>query len=237
MISSRGVISLQASERDALWLHLLWGLLVAGALALPSGPPQGMRIFLLLVAYATAAVALAVRRGYGQWLEDLAVLIPLSALQIFPDWFLSKVLGVLAFPDPTFPKIGTVTAYMAGMWTVPLFLAVLVGRGVEARDPRFLDRAAGRPMARMAAAAAAAFLFVGAEATLWRLEIWHAVGVYQVGHVALYVVVPEVLLGVAVYEACRWAEGRRWWEKLTVAVVVMWLYLGMLAFFYLLTTF
>ena len=235
MISSLDVIPSERNERDVLRLHLVFGLVVVAVLALPgSTPAWGVRIFLLLVAYDTAALILAVRRGHGRWLQDLSVLMPLSALQIFPDWFLSAGLGILVFPDATFPKIGTVTAYMALMWTVPLFLIVQVARAVEDRDLWGPGRPARRGLARVAAALTAALLFITSEATFWRLDLWQAVNVQQVGHVALYVVLPEIILGVAAYEACHWAAGRRWRAKAAAALTVMWIYLGTLAFFYLL---
>lgn len=228
------MVSLQQRERDACLFHLVFVVVAVLLLWSPGGLPQGWRIFILLVAYPVGLLALAHRREHHLWKQDLALLVPLSALQVFPDWFLSSVLGVLVFPDATFPKIGTVTAYMAGMWTIPLFVVVVVARGVEERDLWGTDRVANRRLARLAAATTAGLLFVGAEATLWRLDIWHAVEVHQIGSVALYVVVPEILLGVTTYEACRWSARRPWFHKVTAALAVMWIYLGSLSTFFLL---
>ena len=49
----------------------------------------------------------------------------------------------------------------------------------------------------------ALIIFGGAEATLWRLGAWVALDVVMVGHVALYVVPPEMLLGWTTFYAYR----------------------------------
>ncbi len=89
------------------------------------------------------------------------------------------------FPDVGGPRIDTVNASMAGMWTIALFPVVFLGLRVEARS--------GRRAALAAVAVATFVVFVGSEAVAWGIPIWHAQNVAMVGGV--YVVIPEILLG------------------------------------------
>ena len=75
-------------------------------------------------------------------------------------------------------------------------------------------------------------LFVGSEAVLWRVPVWYAEGVTQLGHVALYVVIPEVLLGIGAYLVFLATEERPVWARLAGAFVLMVFYQGGLTFFY-----
>jgi len=155
-----------------------------------------------------------------------AFVLPVSVLQVLPDWFLSAALGVLVFPEDGFPKIGTVSGYMAGLWTIPLFVVVLTGRAVEAR--------AGVVAGAWTAALTALGVFWASEETLWRVPVWHARDVATVGHAAVYVLVPEAILGAAAYDAYRLAAGRHPSTKLLRAGTVTLVYTGALAVAYLL---
>ena len=102
---------------------------------------------------------------------------------------LSAELEVLGLPDVGGLRINTVNASMAGMRTIALFPVVFLGQRVEAR--------VGRRAALAAVATASFVVFVGSEAVAWRIPTWHVQNVAMVGGAALYVVVPEILLGLA----------------------------------------
>jgi hypothetical protein len=151
---------------------------------------------------------------------------PLSVFQVVPDWFLADVLGVLAFPDVGIFRIGAVSGYMAGLWAVPLFVIVYVSLRVHEMRSRWAGD--------VTAVVLALVIFGSAEATLWRLGAWVAQGVTTVGHVALYVLPPEMLLGWTTFYAFRRVSHRPFHQKLGAATLVMLIYLGSLCASYLL---
>jgi DNA-binding transcriptional LysR family regulator len=143
-------------------------------------------------------------------------LLPLSVFMVLPDAFLAAHLGVLEFPDTGSPYLGPVPLFMAGLWVIPLFLTVKAG---ERRG------AAG-------AALAALVIFTAAEATLWAVPVWHARDVAQIGHVAVYLLVPETILGVSTWLAWRASRYSGPAVQALSAAAVMVLYLGNCALFW-----
>ena len=127
--------SLDRSERHALVFHALFAAAVVGVLSAPVAT-LGARVWALVLGYNLALPLAARLLGHREWLALWLFLVPLSALQILPDWVLSAVLGVLVFPDIGGPRIDTVNASMAGMWTIALFPVVFLGQWVEARKGR-----------------------------------------------------------------------------------------------------
>lgn len=221
-----GSNGLSKSDRDVAILHISWGI-GAGALLLLSGEGAiGVRWLLVVVFYNVLIPAVARWREHPHWLEIWLFALPLSILQVIPDWFLVEVLGILVFPDDGLFKIGAVSGYMAGLWVVPLFIIVYAGTRMQER------RSQG--VGYLAAAAIALLVFGASEATLWRLGAWHAQDVTMIGHVAVYVLPPEVLLGVVALGAHRWSAHRRMRHKVLAAGIVMLVYLGSLCTSYLL---
>lgn len=215
--------ALTRADRDVIGFHLAFAGLAALTLALPLGASTGWRVLALAVVYNLGLPALAVGRGHREAFALWGFLVPLSALQVFPDWFLADVLKILVFPDTGAPRLGAVPVFMAGLWTPALF-PVLYAAG----------RAAVRGWvggALMAAGAGLA-LFAGAEAVLWAVPIWEAQNVHQTAHVAWYVLAPEVLLSVAAWGAFAATRTRGWPARLAAAFAVMVFYLGALGFFY-----
>ena len=146
-----------------------------------------------------------------------------SVFQVAPDAFLAAVLGVLDFPETGGPRLGPVPLAMAGMWTIPLWIALFTAR---VATPDLARRA-------MVAAAVGGALFVGSEATLWAVPVWRAVGVTMAGPVALYVIVPEVLVGGVAYVAYVATRERAWPVRVSAAAGVSLVYLGALCVSYL----
>ncbi len=213
------MIRLDRSELHALAFHIAFAVAAAGTLAMPVAT-LGTRIWALVLGYNLALPVAARALGHREWLTLWLFLVPVSALQVFPDWVLSAVLGVLVFPDTGGPRIDTVSASMAGMWTIALFPIVYVGLRVEERR--------GQTAAMIAVAVASLVVLVGSEAISWRIPIWYARDVAMLGHVALYVVIPEIVLGVATFRVFTATVERSLGWRLAGALGLMLFYLGAL---------
>ncbi len=210
-------------ESEVLLLHLFFALLCAAVLPVP-GVAMGVKLFILVAAYNIAVPLAGTLRGHASWRDVWLFALILSLFQVVPDWFLSDVLGVLVFPEDGFPKIGTVSGYMAGLWAIPVFIIVYAGTRVrERRSP-----GAGY----LAAAILSLAIFGASEATVWMLPSWYARGVLMAGPVAVYIIIPEVILGIACLHAYVTTRGAGIPVKAFAAFIVMQLYLGSAAFFY-----
>ncbi len=218
---------LKPTERDFILVHLGFGVLVALALIFPLGLELGPRIFALLVIYNVALPLLGRRLDHRRWTDIWTFTFPISLLQIFPDWFLSQVLGVLVFPDTGFPFIGTVPAFMALMWVIPFNLIVFTAWRLRKR----LTPASVYVVVLLLTVV----IFGTSEATLWMLPIWYATeDVWVILHIAVYVMCAELVLGAALWTAYRLVEPYGGLRKIVSAFAVMFIYTGALAFFYLL---
>ena len=212
------------SEKEALVFHAFFTLLCGIGLLFFTHLPVGPRLLFLVVVYNLALPLWARLRDHEDWINLWQFALILSVFQVFPDWFLSAQLDILVFPDDGCFKIGTVAGYMAGLWTIPLFIIIFLSRQIR---ERFSEIAA-----RWAAGLGALFLFGGSEATLWLLPSWYAKDVLMIGHVAIYILVPEIILGLAAYGAYQTVCRRPVQVKIFSAFFVMLLYLGSACFFY-----
>lgn len=204
--------------RDALLFHLLFAAAGAGVFLFLRAPELGWAILALVAGYNLLLPLIASRGGHRDWLELWVFLLPLSVLQVLPDWVLGQQLGVLAFPDLGGPRIGTVPVYMAGMWVMPLFWVLwLAGRS------------------SLTAAILALMLFAAAEWAALPLHLWHAQHVAQLYGVAEYVLVPEMLLGWAAAHALEQTRDGNPLLRLWAAVCVMTFYTGALVLAYFLS--
>lgn len=206
--------------RLAVLFHAVFAGVALVVLAVPVGS-TGVAVLALVVTYHVALLLTARRPPAQGWTTAWLVLAPLSVLMVLPDWFLSSVLGSLAFADTGAPFVGTVPVFMAGMWVLALFPLVLVAALAEQR--------LGERAALAVVAAAGLALFWGAEVLAPVVPLWQPVGVPTVGGVAAYVLPAEVLLSVGAWLLVR---GTRWRRPGVTAVGVVMLplvYLGALA--------
>jgi hypothetical protein len=204
--------------RDALLFHLLFAAAAAAVFLFLRTPELGWAILALVAVYNLLLPLIASRGGHRDWVELWMFLLPLSVLQVLPDWVLSQQLGILAFPDLGGPHIGTVPVYMAGMWVIPLFWILwLSGRS------------------SLTAAILALLLFAGAEWAALPLHLWHAQHVMQLYGVAEYVLVPEMLLGWAAAYAFERTRDNNPLLRLWAAACVMTFYTGALVLAYFLS--
>ncbi len=149
----------------------------------------------------------------------------MSLFQVFPDSFLSAALDILAFPEDGLFKIGTVSGYMPFLWTIPMFLVIYSAERIKNRK--------GNAASYLTAALAALIIFGGSEQTMWILGSWYPKNVTLVSHTAIYILIPEMLLGLFGYFMYRVVEGKNRWSIIPAAFAVMLLYLGAASFFYL----
>lgn len=217
-------IHLETSDKDALIVHAVFSLICVVLLAAPIGLPSGVRMMILVVVYSLILAGVGWFRDDRDWIDLWLFSAILSLFQVFPDWFLSAQLNILVFPEDGLFKIGTVSGYMMGLWTIPLFIIVFAGNRIEKRY--------SAPKAVMGVSILSLVIFGGSEQTLWMLESWYAQNVTMVGHVALYILIPEILLGLAAWSGYRAVKNRSLVQKTIVASCIMQLYLGSASFFY-----
>ena len=186
-------------------------------------------VFLVLVWHAALAAATHTAQRtllHEQW-RFVAIL---SLFLVVPDWFLADVLGTLHFPEDGAWRIGgRVSVYMAGMWSIPLsWVLVAFPPRCAAADPPSLSQLLG-------AALMALVIFGAAEQLTTPLNLWLATDSVRhcVGHVALYVLPAEAILGAATLHAQRTTAQLSGWEgcvrRILAAGAVAFLYLGALA--------
>lgn len=203
--------------RELLVFHGLYGLAAVLLLGFAPAGYYGLSVAGLVVGYHVALVGTALAGGRSEWLRLWAFLLPLSLLQVVPDWILAELIGSLRFYDHGVPRIGAVPVYMAGMWMIPLFLCV-----------RLADALGTGPMRPLLAAGLALLLFGGSEWYAAPLGLWQAVGVQQewLG-IAFYVLPAEVLLGLAAWWGYQRTGGNPL-ESILVAAGISVLYTGAL---------
>jgi hypothetical protein len=185
----------------------------AVALALPD-PAKGWAVLVVALGGCAALVPVARAAGRAGWLRALGVVIPISALQVLPDWYLAAGPGSLRFPDVGGIRIGdAVPLAMAGMWALPLLVVVVLARGSLWRGALW-----------------SLVVFGAAELAAPALELWEpAGGVTTVLGVAPYVLPAEAALGAATVLAVRWAGDRPLGERVVAAAAVSVFYTGALA--------
>ena len=216
-------LSLTREERDAVILHAAFCVLCLPVLLVP-GLETGIKLFILVALYNIALPVTAKLRGYDLWINIWLFSLILSVFQVFPDWFLSHQLGILVFPEDGFLKIGTVSGYMAGLWAIPVFIIVYA-------SVRVSERVSSRH-GYWAAALLAMVIFGASEETVWMLPSWYARNVAMVSHTAVYIIIPEMILGMSCLYAFQQIREKKNWIKIPAAFFVMLLYLGAAAFFY-----
>jgi hypothetical protein len=163
-------------------------------------------------------------REHHNWISIWIFVFPLSLLQVFPDWYLADQLGVIVFPDSGFLSIGSIPVYMAGLWAIPLFIILYIGDR--------MNKEKSLPVSVLTVALCSLAVFGISEETLWALPAWYAQNVAMIGHVAIYIIIPEIILGLSTFLGYNHAREKTWWYKIICAYVIMILYIGNASFFY-----
>lgn len=212
------------SEKRVLLIHSVFAGLAAAVMLSPIGPSPGVRVLGLVVVYNAGLIALGMLWRHSRWLDILAFAIPLSMLQVFPDWFLSARAGTLMFPGDESPRIGTVPVFMAGLWTLPVFLSVFIAVRTRKRWP-----ALSRMMASLLGGFFAFAIYAASEVVLTRIPLWTAQNTTVVFGAALYVLPAELILGVFTVHAYFLCETQPWLLRWFYAATTTLVYTGALA--------
>jgi hypothetical protein len=206
-------------------VHIVFAVLCAVVLLIPS-LVIGAKLFILVAVYNVLLPVTAYLRSHGEWLPIWFFALVLSIFQIFPDWFLAAQLETIVFPDDGFFMIGPVSGYMAGLWAISLFIILYVG--IE------ISKQKSYPAVYTLVAFLTLLIFGLAEETMWMLPSWSAQNVFMIGHIAVYIIIPEMLLGISTLISYQLVRERPVWLWVVGAFTVMILYLGNVSFFYLL---
>lgn len=167
------------------WLGIFL-LLTAIILLLRTPETIGRYLLLLTIAWVVLFFGWA-RTTHSVLLRQILLFsMILSVFQVFPDWVLSRHLGVLVFPPDGLFKWDTVSGYMALLWAIPASQILIAFHVAQTRGGNRLAYAAGILVG--------AILFIGSEELLWMLPSWYAINVVKWGHVARYIILPEILL-------------------------------------------
>jgi hypothetical protein len=217
--------NLEKRHQDLILVHVVFMVLCIVVLMLP-GLVIGAKLFSLVAAYNALIPIIGYTRGHREWLPIWGFVFILSLFQIFPDWFLAAQLETIVFPDDGFLMIGPVSGYMAGLWAIPLFAILYIG--LEVNEQRSYKTA------YLVVAVLTLLVFGIAEETMWMLPSWYAQNVAMIGHIAIYIIVPEILLGLSTLISYQLVRDRPVWMWIVGAFTVMILYLGNVSFFYLL---
>ncbi len=227
MTKHKLLISLQLfpskSDMSLLKMHIVFCLIAATTLSFPV-LTIGVKMLVIVISYNILLPLWSLINRESVWIDIWLFVLPLSIMQIFPDWFLADVLNSIVFEADPYIMIGDVPAYMGGLWAIPLF--VITYLGLRAKEQN------GAYASLILVSIISLILFVGAEATLWMLPAWNAQNVLTISHVALYIIIPEILLGLSTFLAYEIVQGRRIVLKVVLAFVVMILYIGNASLFY-----
>ena len=205
----------EGTARHLLVFHLVAAALAALLLAI-GGLALRHALWLAVLTYNLALPVYFYRRGDLEVVRIWAFVLPLSALQVIPDWYLCEVQGTLSFPTARGPF--PVPLFMAGLWTWPLVMTTAAGV--------WFDWQIGRWTGYLAALGLGLFLFGGGELALTSIGVWRALDVTTVGGLALYILPAELLLTVATLYAYRQVRDQSPWRRLVAAPLVMMFYLG-----------
>jgi hypothetical protein len=212
--------------RDFVLIHIIFSILAAATLLIPipTATISG-KMLLLVIIYNGLVVVEFYNKGYEDWKNIWIFIFILSLLMVFPDWYLAETLGALQFPDDGFPMIGdAIPFYMAGLWSIPFFIIVFLGKEVENRKSQSL--------AYIVVSFVSILIFVLAELTLVNLPSWSATVIGMTGNLAWYIVIPELFLGLSTFICYNIVKDSKLWMKIVGATTVMILYIGSASFFY-----
>jgi hypothetical protein len=215
---------LSTTEKDALIIHGLFALLCFIILILPVKIGAGVKLFILVVVYNIVMAGYGLLKKDKEWFDIWLFCFILSIFQVFPDWIIADILKAIVFPEDGLFKIGSVSGYMAGLWSIPMFLILFICEKINARI--------SRPAAYLTAGIIAFLIFFMSEQTVWLIPSWYAVKVKMIGFSAVYILIPEIILGLGTYRCYEEIRGRSHRLKVPAAFLVMLLYTGSVVFFY-----
>ncbi len=212
--------------KDFLLIHIIFAVLAAVTLLLPipTATISGKMLVLVMI-YNGLIIVEFYRKGYDEWKSIWIFAFILSLLMVFPDWYLAETLGALQFQPDGFPMIGgSIPIYMAGLWSIPFFIILFVGKETQKRKSLNL--------AHIIVSFLAVLIFALAEFTLVYLPAWTATVSGMIGNLAWYIIIPELFLGLSAFICYNIVKDQKIWMKIVGAFTVMILYIGNASFFF-----
>ncbi|NVM35716.1 MAG: hypothetical protein HWN81_08980 [Candidatus Lokiarchaeota archaeon] len=217
-------LKISKNFQDFLIIHFVFAAICVLILLIPISGSNGIKLFILVVIYNIIIPLFAYFRNHSEWINIWLFVFILSLFQVWPDWFLSAELDILVFPEDGFIKIGTISLYMAGLWAIPLFLIIFI--------VSYLQENYSILRVYLVVAFLSLIIFGLAEQAIWMLESWYAQNVIMIGHLALYIIIPEIILGIITFYGYNLILDKNHLLKIPVAFTIMLLYLGSAVFFY-----
>jgi hypothetical protein len=212
--------------RDFLLIHVIFAVLAAVTLLipLPEATISG-RMLVLVMIYNGLIIVEFFGKRYDDWKSIWVFAFILSLLMVFPDWYLAETLGALQFPVDGFPMIGgAIPIYMAGLWSIPFFIILFVGK--ESQERKSLN------FAYYLVSVLTLLIFALSELTLVTLPSWNATVIGMTGNLAWYIIIPELFLGLSAFICYNYVKDREIWMKIFGAFTVMIFYIGNASFFF-----
>lgn len=208
--------------REALWLHLAFCVIAAASLYFAPASRHGWTLLWLVAGYHLAVPAWSLIRSHTEWLVLWLYLLPLSVAMVLPDWALVRIVGTLHFPDHGQWRIGgTVPLMFMGTWTMVLLPLVLVAQ--SSRLPY------------LTLTLASLVVFAVSEWAARSLHLWYVQNVWTFYGVAIYALLPKVLLATVVLHAYRSQRGAAVFDRIVIAAGISIFYTGAMVLSLLLT--
>jgi len=205
------------SIKDFILIHVIFAILAAITLLFPFPgvlvdlfPFPGVlvdgKLLILVILYNALIIVGFYTKGHEEWKSIWLFSFILSLFMVFPDWYLAETLGALVFPPGGLPMIGgSIPLYMAGLWSIPFFIILFIGKEIQKR--KSLEMTYG------IVSILAVLIFVSSEVTL-------------------VTIMPELFLGLTVFLCYEFVREKKIWVKIIGAFAVMIFYIGTASFFY-----
>lgn len=204
------------ASREVLLFHALFAGIAALVLWLRPETGYGLSILALALGYNLLLPAWALVRGHLEWLARWWFLLPVSLLQVLPDWVLVEITQTLYFPDHGIARVGgAVPVYFMGLWMMLLFPVTL------------LADATG-PLRYPVAVLLGGLAFGAAELAAAPLQLWLPRGVETVAGMALYPIPAEALLCLLALWLFRLTRYESWPTRLLAGLSLPITYTGAL---------
>ena len=214
------------SIKDFILIHVIFAVLAAITLLLPfpTASVDG-KMLVIVILYNALIIVEFNLKNYEEWKNIWLFSFILSLLMVFPDWYLAGTLGALVFPAGSLPYIGgLIPLYMAGLWSIPFFIIIFVGKEIQKRK--------SIQMTYAVVSILGVLIFVFSELTLVSLPSWTATVTGMTGNLAWYIIIPELFLALSAFICYEYLLEKKFWMKIIGAFAVMIFYIGNASFFY-----